>query len=122
MLINDPNGPGQIDVTGWDLADLDDTLTELRWAIDHDHQDRELTEREWDALSGLLREPDALGWYTSDRPVREATQYLSEIVAEALFQTNLPKAMAALSEGRELTEAEQAAYDAYVGGIAEAVA
>jgi hypothetical protein len=118
MLINDPSGAGQIDVTGWDLADLNDTLTELRWAIDHDRQDRELTERELDALRELLgSDGGLLGWYTSDTLVYRAVMRLSTIVGEALFQINLPKALAALQAGRELTEAERAAYDEYVGGI-----
>lgn len=120
-LINDPRGPGEIDVTGWELDRLAETLMTLRSDM-RDGADRPLSGDEEDALVGetpwgLLPGPTVGGWWTSDALVEIATDRLSEVVEEARYQRDLPRALDAKAQGRTLTLPEQEAYDRYVADI-----
>jgi hypothetical protein len=114
MLINDPTADAQIDVTGWDL----DHLAELITTVRQDRlvgADRELTEDESEAL-GLTYAETGMPtvWTTEMHRVAEAADHWGQVIDEAIFQRDLPRAMAAHTEGRALNALEQAAWDTYL--------
>lgn len=119
MIINDPRGPGTIDVTGWELDRLAGVVGEAEYDRQHG-DDRELTDDELDALTGdgLLGEAPAIGWHLHDEPVTDAIVYLALILAEAIFQRDLPAALDAKANGRELTIGQSLIYASYVEAIA----
>lgn len=120
--VNNPQAAGQVDTTGWDLDDLDDTLSNLYFDFLHG-TDRELTEVELEALTGPhgLRENDLRprDWYLMDFDVSLAIVTMTAIVAEALCARDLPGAMLAKAADLPLTARQQMAYDAYVSGLGE---
>jgi hypothetical protein len=123
MEIYDPMTAEKIDVTGWDLDRMHETLVSLLWTINHDQADRELTPAEADAVTGAgyLPPPNGRGYWTLDEDVRETAARLSQIVDEAIYQRDLPAAMEALAAGQELTLRQRWAYDHYVGEVSESV-
>jgi hypothetical protein len=112
-LIDDPRSDGQIDVTGWDLDALNEILIDLNYQAHHGSpSDYILTDDQIEALSL----PTSL--WTLDHPrVNEALARLVEIVEEARYQRDLPRAMDALHGGRPLSVDLAAAYERYIADI-----
>lgn len=117
MKIFDPRTTDLIDVTGWDLDRLRDTLAVLHFDALHG-SDRELDDEEIEDLAGEyglgddpLAEPG--GWHLHDDEVQEAIIRLWEIVTEAIYQRDLPGALGAKAAGRGLTDPQRAAWEVY---------
>jgi hypothetical protein len=119
MIVNDPSSDAQIDVTGWDLDYLNVIIGNLRWDL-LAGVERELTDDETEALSLTFADTGlSTVWGTEHRRVREAADYWGAIVDEAIFQRDLPKAMARKAAGGQLLPHEWLAYDRYQRDIAE---
>lgn len=125
QLINDPRTDQVIDVTGWNLDDLDDILTDLHadQQLEGVLGDYELEPAQLDAIAGPygidLSQPRPRGYYVFDADVREATDRYREIVEEAIFVRDRDAALAALAAGQPLTAAQGVAYDRYIQSISE---
>lgn len=115
----DPDTPGAVDTTGWDLDHLAATITAVGFDA-RQGNNRPLTTDEADDLTGPpvgLPDNGETDYWTSDPEVQAAVETLAPIVDEAVFQRDLAAAFTALHAGREPTPAQRDAYDAYVAGF-----
>jgi hypothetical protein len=116
MLINDPQGTGTVDVTGWDLDELAEVLLTLRQTLLYGSpSDYVLSADEVSALGGDPGLRDGWGEWTGDQPrVTEALARVTLLVEEARLQRDLPGALEALAAGQELSTRQREVYDLYL--------
>jgi hypothetical protein len=117
MLINDPARNAKIDVTGWDLDFLADEITKVQQDA-LVGSDRLLTLTEAVAILEPGTYPE-YPLYVDDPWVLAQADRWGEIIAEAIFQRDLPLAMAAKISGREMNIREQTAWETYLREIVE---
>jgi hypothetical protein len=119
MIVNDPQSPTTIDVTGWDLDYLYGHISTVAFDVNAGNV-REISDDEAEVL-GLTYADTGLpsvDWTTGHRRVVEAVEHLRPIVDEAIFQRDLDGALTRKAQGASLSPAQELAYDRYVRELA----
>lgn len=118
LIIGNPTGPGEIDVTGWNLAALEDTLATLEADIMLGSA-RPLTEDEVEVLTDNVYGLRAEEWTREldEEDVMAAVDRIRLIVNEAIYQRDLAEALRRKATGEPLSQAQADAYSVYIETI-----